>query len=240
MTGRDRVVLVTGAGSGIGLAEAEAFLADGARVVLADVDEPAVRAAQARLGAATMAVRLDVSDESGWAACVAQVEAAFGDVSVLVNNAGVFRRASLLRQPLDDWKRVLDVNLVGHLLGIRAVHPGMHRLGGGVVLNTASTAGLKGVPGLSAYSASKWAVRGLTRTAALELARDGIRVNTLVPGVVSTPAARAAGFPEVLPDQPVTAVGQPGDIAAMAVYLASDAARYVTGAEFVVDGGAGA
>lgn len=237
MTSQD-VVLVTGAASGIGRAEAEAFHHAGARVALTDIDLAAAEAVATELGERATALLLDVTQPDAWDRCVAAIESDWGAVTVLVNNAGVFRSASLLEHDLDDWRRIIEVNLIGHLLGIRAVHPGMRRNGGGVILNTASTAGMRATPRLSAYGASKWAVRGLSRTAAVELAGDDIRVNTLIPGVIKTPLMRAAGFPERLPRQPLPNAGDPQDIAAMAVFLASPAAGYITGGEFIVDGGA--
>ncbi|MER5214769.1 SDR family oxidoreductase [Streptomyces sp. NPDC002838] len=234
------VVLVTGAGSGIGRGEAQAFYEAGARVVLADIDLAAVTAVAEELGENALAIRLDVTDKAEWASALAVVEDRWGVVTVLVNNAGIFRGAPLTEQDVEGWRRIMDINLVGHLLGIQAVHRGMKRNGGGVIINTSSTAGMGPAPGLSAYGASKWAIRGLTRTAAVELADDNIRVNVIVPGIIATPAAKAAGFPDVVPNQPIAALGQPRDIAAMAVFLASPEARYITGAEFLVDGGANA
>ncbi|MET7651438.1 SDR family oxidoreductase [Streptomyces sp. NPDC005486] len=130
-----------------------------------------------------------------------------------MNNAGIFRGALLTEQDVEGWRRIFDINLVGHLLGIQAVHRGMKRNGGGVIINTSSTAGMGPAPDLSAYGASKWAIRGLTRTAAVEPADGNIRVKVMVPGIIATPAAKATGFPDVVPGQPITAIGQPRDIA---------------------------
>lgn len=233
-----RVVLVSGAGSGIGEATARRFAAAGDRVVVTDIDLDAATAVARDIGDSAHPVALDASDADQWQRAVTEAERfADGPVQVLVNNAGILRNVSIEDIDLDLWRRILDVNLTGTLLGMRAVLPGMRSAGGGVIVNTGSTAGLAGYVGLSAYSSTKWALRGLTRGAALEFARDNIRVNLVVPGVVETPASRAAGYPTYLPGQPIPQVAQPADIANVTFYLASPEASYVTGAEYVADGG---
>jgi 3alpha(or 20beta)-hydroxysteroid dehydrogenase len=233
-----RVVLVSAAGSGIGEATARRFAAAGDRVVVTDIDLDAATAVAREIGDSAHAVALDASDADQWAQAVAEAERfADGPVQVLVNNAGILRNVSIEDIDLDLWRRILDVNLTGTLLGMRAVLPGMRSAGGGVIVNTGSTAGLAGFVGLSAYSSTKWALRGLTRSAALEFAHDNVRVNMVVPGVVETPASRAAGYPTYLPGQPIPQVAQPADIANVTFYLASPESSYVTGAEYVADGG---
>lgn len=233
-----RVVMVTGAGSGIGEATAHRFGAAGDRVVVTDVDLAAAERVAAAIGPDAHAIRLDVSDADEWEQAVAQAEArAAGPVDVLVNNAGLIWNSPIDGTDVAQWRRVLDITLVGTMLGIRSVVPSMRKAGQGVIVNTGSTAGLAGFVGLSAYSSSKWGLRGLTKGAALELAEYRIRVNMVVPGVIETPASRAAGFPTTLPGQPIPEVGQPLVIANATYYLASPEAYYVTGSELVVDGG---
>jgi len=235
-----RVVLVTGAGNGIGRAEAHAFHAEGATVVVTDIDQHAADVVVDELGDRSVAVQLDVADGDQWARVIDEVDEAHGPVRVLVNNAAIFTPAPILEGDVEAWRRVLDVNVVGTLHGIRSVIPGMRDAGGGSIVNTISTAGTRGLYGWSAYSTSKWGVRGLTRSAALELAAYGIRVNGVVPGIIKTPAMQSNGFPDALPEQAIPHAGAPEDVAAVAVFLASDAARNITGAEYFVDGGANA
>lgn len=186
---------------------------------------------------------LDVTDEDHWRRVVDATEAAFGPPSILVNNAGILAFHALVDQDAAEFRKVIDVNLVGPFLGIKMVAPSMVRGGGGAIVNTSSNAGFEGLPMLGAYSASKWAIRGLSRTAAIELGRQRIRVNTVHPGGVDTPMLRPPGvtgdlakgpFYERLP---LRRIGHVEDVAAMVAFLVSDEASYVTGAEFVVDGG---
>lgn len=233
-----RVVLVTGAGSGIGEATARRFAEAGDRVLVTDVALDAAQHVASELGDGAHAIQLDVSDPEQWDQTVAEAEEkAGGPIEVLVNNAGLIWNNRIEDTDVAQWRRVVDITMIGTMLGIRAVVPQMRRAGKGVIVNTGSTAGLAGFVGLSAYSSSKWGLRGLTKCAALELADDKIRVNMVVPGVIETPASRAAGFPTTLPGQPVPQVAQPIVIANASYYLASPDAYYVTGSELVVDGG---
>ena len=234
-----KVAIITGAARGQGEAEARLFAAEGARVVVADVLEDEGAAVASSLGDAAVFCRLDVTDEDQWRYAVDLAEDRFGPVDVLVNNAGV-----LMFQPIDktdpaDFERVMRVNVHGVFLGIRAVTPSMERAGGGSIVNISSTAGLTGLPFLGAYVASKWAVRGLTKTAAIDLGGKGIRVNSVHPGGIDTPMLAGTS-----PDAPfyrrlpVPRMGR-ADVAARAVlFLASDESSYTTGAELAVDGGA--
>jgi 3alpha(or 20beta)-hydroxysteroid dehydrogenase len=233
-----RVVLITGAGSGIGEATARRFSYAGDRVIVADIDfQAAVRVAD-DIGMNAHAVALDVTDEEQWSRAIARGEEFTGEpIQVLVNNAGVFRQVALDTIALADWQRILDINLTGTMIGMRAVLPGMRRAGSGVIINTGSTAGLGGFMALSAYSSTKWALRGLTRCAALEFAADNIRVNLIVPGVTDTPATRAAGIPSTMPGQAIPRIAQPSIVAHATFHLASPEASYTTGSELVVDGG---
>lgn len=232
-----KTALITGAANGQGAAAARRFVAEGARVVLADVDDNAGKALSAELGANY--VRLDVSQEDDWAAALD----ACGPVTVLVNNAGVLHIAPLQETTLADYERVIRVNQTGTFLGMRAVVPGMVEAGGGSVVNVSSIEGLRAAPLLTAYTASKYAIRGMTKVAALELAGKGVRVNSVHPGVVDTgllPTAlggQPVDLSHVAKRVPMRRVAQPAEIAELVVFLASDESAYCTGAEFVADGG---
>ncbi|GAB4084839.1 SDR family oxidoreductase [Myceligenerans cantabricum] len=241
-----RTVVVTGAGGGMGSSHARAFHAEGANVVVADRDVERGEQLVAELGPRALNVRLDVTSEAQWSAAVTAAEDRFGPVSVLVNNAGLQHAAAPIEHTgLGTFRRAMDVNVTGQFLGIRAVTPSMRDGGGGSIVNIASVMGNVGTAHYSAYTASKWAVRGLTRTAALELGRDGIRVNSVHPGVVSTPLINTPAEPGGRPISDfyspdpfaIPRVGQPEDISRLVLFLASDDASYATGSEFVVDGG---
>ena len=224
MTGRldGRVALITGAARGQGAAEAELFVAEGARVVLTDVDAEGGEALADRLGAAARFEPLDVRDEARWTAVVASATDAFGPPTILVNNAGVMPVGRIEDAPLDQVRNVLDVNLIGALLGIRAVAPAMRAAGGGSIVNISSIAGLQGTRGMSAYSMSKFGLRGLSRSAASELGHDGIRVNSVHPGPIETDMVAAFFQPDSLRDRPVPRWGRPDEVAKVVLFLASD------------------
>jgi 3alpha(or 20beta)-hydroxysteroid dehydrogenase len=234
---------VTGGARGQGAAEARAFVRDGARVVIGDILDAEGEALAADLGDAALYVHLDVADDKLWSDAVAAAETAFGPVTALVNNAGVIRTSPVTEEGVDSFRRVLDVNLVGAFLGIRAVAPSMARAGGGSIVNISSMAGMSGARGTAAYSSSKWGLRGLTKTAAIELAPDGIRVNTVLPGVIGTDMLTSTGRTREEFEQKwegrllVPRLGTSEDVAELVVFLASDEASYITGGEFVIDGG---
>ncbi len=244
MSGRleGKVAIVTGAAQGQGEAEARRFVAEGAKVVIADVNEDKGAALAAELGDAALFEHLDVTDEEQWAATVVAAESAFGSVSVLVNNAGILVFGAMQRLAVEDFRRSLDVNLTGTFLGMQAVYRSMKAGGGGSIVNISSFGGLTGLPMLPAYVAAKWGVRGLTKTAAIDFANAGIRVNSVHPGGVDTPMTQNpdgtpthdAPFNQSLP---IKRHAHPEEIASMVLFLASDESSYCTGSEFVVDGG---
>jgi 3alpha(or 20beta)-hydroxysteroid dehydrogenase len=235
-----KVAIVTGAASGMGAAEAALFVAEGAYVVLSDVNDADGTALAGDLGPNAEFVHHDVGDETSWSELVRHVDSAQGRLDILVNNAGLSRVASFDDLAMDDFDAMVRVNQKGVLLGMRSVRPAMRRQIGGSIVNIASTAALRGVKGLLSYTGTKFAVRGMTQVAAAELARDQIRVNVIHPGAIDTPMHREntpERQAELLELIPLKRFGRPEDVAQMALFLASDASSYVTGADFVVDGG---
>ncbi|MFJ9640106.1 SDR family NAD(P)-dependent oxidoreductase [Streptomyces sp. NPDC101178] len=247
-----RVVLVTGAARGQGEREARLFAAEGARVVVADVLVEQGEALAKELGADTARfVRLDVGREEGWAEAVTVARDAFGKIDGLVNNAGILRFNELVNTPLAEFEQVVRVNMTGAFLGIRAVAPEIEAAGGGTIVNTSSYTGLTGMPLVGAYAATKHAVLGLTRVAAMELAGKGVRVNAICPGAIDT----AMSNPALLdPDAdlsrsdaaldayyrklvPMGRIGRPEEVAALALFLTGEDSSYITGQPFVIDGG---
>jgi 3alpha(or 20beta)-hydroxysteroid dehydrogenase len=242
----DQTVLVTGGTGGQGASHVRALHAEGANVVIGDIDAERGAGLAAELGGGARFVRLDVSQEESWAAAIAETEKAFGALTVLVNNAGVQNPPALIESTEQaTWARILDINLTGTFLGIKAAAPALRRAEGGVIVNIASTMGIGGTAFYAPYVASKWAIRGLTQTAALELGRDNIRVNAIHPGVVATPfitepaAGSAAPIADFYSPEPfaVPRLGQPADITALLLFLISPDAAFITGAEYVIDGG---
>ena len=229
-----KVAIVTGAAGGLGRAQVTALCAEGAKVVATDVRSAAGEVEP--LGEGVRFLVHDVTDLGRWQEVVAAAETELGPVSVLVNNAGTVRAAPIEEMTEEDYRAVIDVNQVGVFLGTKAVVPSMRRAGGGSIVNIASMDGVIAHPGVAGYVSSKFAVRGLTKVAALELGRDGIRVNAVCPGVIDTPMA--AGAPLGWLDQlPIPRLGRPEEIARLVVFLASDEASFATGAEYLMDGG---
>jgi 3alpha(or 20beta)-hydroxysteroid dehydrogenase len=235
-----RVALVTGAAHGIGAEIARVLVDRGADVVLADIDEEAVKATSAALGARASAVRLDVADEAQWQEVVAGVVAAHERLDILVNNAGVFVGGTIRETQVEAFERMFRVNQLGVMLGMKSAIGVLADSKHPAIVNMSSVVSQRGTTGQSAYAATKWAVRGLTKCAALEFARQGVRVNSVHPGPSETRMVAPWGdewLETVRKHVPLRRLGQPHDMAQAVAFLVSDAASYINGAEFVVDGG---
>ncbi|MCW2505255.1 MAG: short-chain dehydrogenase/reductase [Actinomycetia bacterium] len=240
-----KVAVITGAARGMGKSHARYFVAEGARVIIGDVLDDLGEAVAAKLGPRSCRyVHQDVTSENDWARAVATAVTEFGRLDVLVNNAGILRHARIADMPLGEFRAVLDVNVTGCWLGIKHVIAPMTEAGGGSIVNISSIEGFTGAAGLSAYSASKFAIRGVTKAAAQELGQFGIRVNSVHPGGVMTPMAMtmAESFAEAdslafLKTMPLPRLAGPIEISHLVAFLASDQSSYSTGAEFVADGG---
>ncbi|MGW1091086.1 glucose 1-dehydrogenase [Streptomyces sp. NPDC002596] len=241
MSGRadGKVVVVTGGARGLGAAHARRLVAEGAKVVIGDVLVKESEALAEELGAQNaLFVELDVTSEVSWQAAVARTEEVYGKVTGLVNNAGLVHRCPIEELTEADYRRVIDVNEIGVFLGMKAVLPSMRAAGGGSIVNISSLCGIIAFPYILSYTASKWAVRGMTKAAAQEFAPYNIRVNSVHPGVVATEmTADSERSHETVKRQPIQREAQPAEISNMVLYLLSDEASYSTGSEFVVDGG---
>lgn len=235
-----KTALVTGGARGQGAAHAEALATAGIRVVIADVLDEAgekTAAALAEKGLSVRYVHLDVTDEASWAAAVEDIEKHDGGLDTLVNNAGIIRVTPLNELSLSEWELLQRVNSTSVLLGMKAAFPALARRGGGTIINIASTAAHRGAEAYGAYSASKAAVLALTRAAALEYAPHNIRVNSISPGGVETPMNDDEPKGGTSSSAPLGRRARPEEISPLVVYLASDASSYVTGADFLIDGG---
>ena len=236
-----KVALISGAARGMGRAEALLFAAEGAKVAVCDVIDAEGKAVAEEIGGNALYQHLDVTCESDWAAAVDAGVAAFGRLDVLVNNAGIAEAAPLEEMTLESYRRVTEVNQTGVFLGMKAAIAPMTAAGGGSILNVSSIDGLIGMNSLMGYVASKWAVRGMTKAAAMELAPRGIRVNSIHPGFIHTHLAVPEGVDpaeiHAVLDAHTARSGTPEDIAKLALFLASDESAYSTGSEFVADGG---
>jgi len=234
-----RIAVVTGAGSraGQGAAEARALAAHGAFVLVADLPSSDGEAVAEDIGSSASFQSLDVTAVDEWVDLRRRVEREFGRVDVLVNNAGIWLAKGLLETSPDEYDRVVAVNQRGVFLGMSTLAPLMVQRGSGSIVNTSSTAGLKGGGMPHAYAASKWAVRGMSRAAAAELAPHGVRVNAIFPGFVATPMIEggSAVLDELAKLVPLGRVAQPEEIAQVVLFLASDASAYVSGAEIAID-----
>lgn len=237
-----KVAIITGGARGMGAATARLFVGEGATVVIADVLDKDGQALAATLGSGAVFRHLDVSDDAAWTALAAETEKLFGKIDVLVNNAGILIFKSIAQTSRAEYERILQVNIVGAFLGLKIVSPYMIKRKSGSIVNISSVDGMKGANSLSAYASSKWALRGLTKVAALEFGHQGVRVNSVHPGGIDTimtnpenetPQDLAQRFLNV----PLQRAGSAEEAAYVTTFLASDEASYVNGAEITVDGG---
>ncbi len=242
-----KVALVSGAARGMGQAEARLFAAEGAKVVLCDIVDDEGKAVTGEIGADAIYQHLDVTREEEWGEAVTATVSAFGRLDILVNNAGIGELVPFDQMSLDDYRRVTEVNQTGVFLGMKAVIESMTAAGGGSIINISSIDGLTAANCVLHYIASKWAVRGMTKAAAIELAPRNIRVNSVHPGFIRTMIGNPEGIARPEGDKvldeftkkwtPMGRTGEPEDIAKLVLFLASDDSAYSTGSEFVADGG---
>ncbi|HTY31948.1 glucose 1-dehydrogenase [Mycobacterium sp.] len=230
-----KVALISGGARGMGASHARLLVEEGARVVIGDILDDEGKALAEEIGDAARYVHLDVTQPDQWDAAVATATGEFGKLDVLVNNAGIVALGQLRNFDLGKWQKVIDVNLTGTFLGMRAAVDPMTAAGGGSIINVSSIEGLRGAPAVHPYVASKWAVRGLAKSAALELAPLNIRVNSIHPGFIRTPMT--AKLPEDMVTVPLGRPGEPREVSTFVLFLASDESSYTTGSEFVMDGG---
>jgi 3alpha(or 20beta)-hydroxysteroid dehydrogenase len=237
----NKVAIVTGGAMGQGAGISRAYVAEGAKVVIADVAKEEGQALADELGANAHFAHHDVCDEASWTALVADTNERFGLVGVLANNAGILRFGTIVDMPVAEYELLFRVNQLGPFLGMKAVVGNMKELGGGAIINASSTEGLGGMANLTAYCGTKFAVRGMTKGASHELGRFNIRVNSVHPGMIDTPMTRVHGGDMAMEygatKVPLRRVGHPEDVAPLYVFLGSDEASYINGAEIAVDGG---
>jgi 3alpha(or 20beta)-hydroxysteroid dehydrogenase len=234
----DKVALITGGARGQGAAEAELFVNAGAQVVITDVLDTEGRATAERLGDACEFLHHDVASEDDWKSIVETIVGLHGRLDILVNNAGIFRVAGLVETSLEMWQQMIDINQTGVFLGMRTAAPAMQANGSGSIINISSIAGMKSASVAHAYSASKWAVRGMSKSAAVELAPSGVRVNSVHPGIIDTNMLEEFGSVRNSIESriPLGRVASAEEVGKLVLFLASDDSSYCTGHEFVVDG----
>jgi len=237
-----KVAIITGGARGMGGATSRLFAAEGAKVVIADVLDKEGAELAAELKGSAIFQHHDVTDEASWSSVVAKAIATFGKVDILVNNAGILLFKTLLDTSKADYERVLGVNLMGAVLGIKAVAPHMIERGSGSIVNVSSVDGMKGANSLGAYCSSKWGLRGLTRVAAMEFGHKGVRVNSIHPGGIDTAMGNPYSENRTEVNKrytmvPLQRVGDPIEAARTSLFLASDDSSYLCGAEIAVDGG---
>lgn len=230
-----KVVLISGGARGMGAEHARALTAEGASVVIGDILDDEGQALADELGDAVRYVHLDVTHPDDWAAAVSAAVDGYGSLTGLVNNAGIVNGSSLQKFRLDKWQQIIDVNLTGTFLGMQAAADPMIAAGGGSIINVSSVEGLQGSPWAHGYVASKWAVRGLAKAVALELAPQNVRVNSIHPGLIRTPMTES--IPDGMVKIPLGRSASTAEVSTFVVFLISDESSYSTGAEFVMDGG---
>lgn len=236
-----KVAVITGGVGGMGKKHAEVFIREGAKVVIADLDQSAGDEAVEELGDQAYFIKLDVTDEENWKSMVKEVEENFGPVNILVNNAGIVASKSIQDTSLKEYRKTIEINQDGVFLGLKHVYPSMEKTDNGSIINISSIAGIVGSANNSAYIASKFGVRGLTKAAAIEYAPAGIRVNSVHPGTIRTAMTEQEDVKELVTemekDIPMKRIAEPEEISNLVLYLASDESSYSTGAEFIADGG---
>ncbi|PRY83621.1 glucose 1-dehydrogenase [Alkalibacterium olivapovliticus] len=236
-----KVAIITGGAGGMGTKHGEFFIREGAKVVVADLESSNGQKVADDLGENALFVAFDVTDESSWESLVNKSEEAFGPVSILVNNAGIVKQNSIAETSLEEYRQTIAINQDGVFLGMKYVLPSMKKAENGSIVNISSVAGMVGGTANLAYTASKFAVRGMTKAAAAEFAEFGIRVNSVHPGVIRTPMTEQEGIKEMVQemakDIPLKRIAEPEEITNLVLYLASDESSYSTGTEFVADGG---
>ncbi len=230
------VALISGGARGMGASHVRGLVAEGARVVAGDILDDEGTALAEDLGDDATYIHLDVTDEEDWKTAISVAEEEYGPISLLVNNAGIVAYGAVDEMAPAEFRRVIDINLTGTYLGMHFTVPSMRKAGGGAIINISSTAGLMGYATISAYAASKWGVRGMTKAAALELGNDNIRVMSIHPGPIRTPMTEGMGD-ELTMAQPIKRFGEPEEVTKLMMFMAADA-TYSTGSEWVVDGGA--
>lgn len=236
-----KVAIITGGAGGMGKKHAEFFIREGAKVVVADLESSQGQTVADDLGENAIFVAFDVTDESSWESLVNKSEDAFGPVTILVNNAGIVKQNSIENTSLEEYRQTIHINQDGVFLGMKHVLPSMKKAENSSIINISSVAGIVGGASNLAYTASKFAVRGMTKAAAAEFAEFGIRVNSVHPGVIRTPMTEQEGVKELVremeKDIPLKRIAEPEEITNLVLYLASDESSYSTGTEFIADGG---
>lgn len=230
-----KVVLISGGAQGMGASHAQMLVAEGAKVVIGDILDDKGQTLADELGESARYVHLDVTQADQWDAAVAVANREFGSLTGLVNNAGIVALGKIGKFDMVKWQNVIDVNLTGTFLGMQATVDSMKAAGSGSIINVSSIEGLRGAPMVHPYVASKWAVRGLSKSAAIELGKFNIRVNSIHPGFIRTPMTKH--FPEDMVTTPLGRPGQSPEVSTFVIFLISDESSYATGSEFVMDGG---
>lgn len=230
------VALISGGARGMGASHVRGLVAEGAKVIFGDILDDDGKRLGEELGESAHFVHLDVTKDDDWKQAVAAAESKYGPIGVLVNNAGIVAYGAVDVMDPDEFRRVIDINLTGTFLGMHYAVPSLRKAGGGVIINISSTAGLMGYATISAYGASKWGVRGMTKAVAMELGKDNIRVMSIHPGPIRTPMTEGIGE-EITAAQPIARMGEPEEVTKLLMFMAADA-TYSTGSEWVVDGGA--
>ncbi|MBS4196435.1 glucose 1-dehydrogenase [Lederbergia citri] len=237
----EKVAVITGGARGMGASHARRFIKEGAKVVITDILEKEGEELAKELGENAKFIKHDVTNGSDWESVVSETENTFGPISILVNNAGIAHSESLENHSEENYRRVIEINQTSIFLGMKAVIPSMRKTENGSIVNISSLSGIRGQANNLAYNASKFAVRGMTKAAALEFGQYGIRVNSVHPGIIKTPMTAAEELQDILNEMakviPLKRTAEPEEVTNMVLFLASDESSYSTGSEFIIDGG---